>query len=122
MRVKRRFAEKVKHRHAEREHTLALTHGQRYALRELRVLFGVTKDEEVKARINLLERAFRQEVTSAIKRELNLLRRNGVSGEDLLKSLMVIYAHHNLQEWLDRRRLSNNDHAIPRIICSEGLV
>lgn len=122
MGVKRLFAEEVKHRHAEREHTLALTHGQRYVLRELRVLFGVTEDEEVKTRINLLERTFRQEVTSAVKRELNLLRRNGVAGQKLLKSLGEIYYRHNLQERLERRSPQYDDHPIPRIICSEGLV
>ena len=46
MRVKRMFAEEVKHRQAEREHTLSLTHGQRYVLRELRVLFGAASDED----------------------------------------------------------------------------
>jgi superfamily II DNA or RNA helicase len=49
MRMKRLFAEEVKHREAEREHTLSLSHGQRYVLRELRVLFGVTSDEDEKA-------------------------------------------------------------------------
>ncbi|MGH9428852.1 MAG: helicase-related protein, partial [Terriglobia bacterium] len=38
MRVKRQFTEEVKHRETEREHTVSLTHGQRYVLRELRVL------------------------------------------------------------------------------------
>jgi hypothetical protein len=107
---------------AEREHKLALTHGQKYLSREWQVLFSAPEDEEVKARINLLERAFRQEVTAVVKRELNLLRRNGVAGEDLSKSLMVIYRHHNLQEGLDRHHLSNSDRPIPRIMCSEGLV
>jgi len=51
----RHFAEEVKHRQAEREHTLSLTHGQRYVLRELRVLFGVEADEDVKGQINILE-------------------------------------------------------------------
>ena len=59
MRVKSQFAEEVKHRQAERDHTLSLTHGQRYVLRELRILFGATEDEELKAQINVLEKAFR---------------------------------------------------------------
>lgn len=59
MRVMRQFTEEVKHRQAEREHTLSLTHGQRYVLRELRVLFGAATDEDVKGQINILEKAFR---------------------------------------------------------------
>ncbi|GAG17902.1 unnamed protein product, partial [marine sediment metagenome] len=59
MRVKRQFEEEFKHRQAEREHTLSLTQGQRYVLRELRVLFNTTEDENLKAQILILERAFR---------------------------------------------------------------
>jgi hypothetical protein len=59
MRIKRQFVEEVKARQAEREHTLSLTQGQRYVLRELRVLFGATEDEDEKGQLNILEKAFR---------------------------------------------------------------
>ncbi len=122
MRVKRIFAEEVKHREAEREHTLALTHGQRYVLRELRLLFGVTSDEDDKAQINILEKAFRGNVTDAVKRELNRIRRNGMTGPPLLKALGEIYLQHRMRDWMDRRALHLEDEAIPKIVCSEALV
>lgn len=122
MYVKRLFAEEVKRRQAEREHTLSLTQGQRYILRELRVIFGATADEDVRAQVSLLERAFRGPVTTAVNRQLNLLRRNGVTGQDLLKALVRLYHQHNLREWLDRRSLQLEDPPIPRIVCSEALV
>ena len=122
MRVKRKFVEEVKHRQTERKHTLSLTLGQRYALRELRLIFGRAEDEDTKAQINILDKAFRGPITNAINRELNLLRRNGVTGEHLMKSLVNIYHQHNMREWLDRRSLQLEDHAIPKIACSEGLV
>ena len=87
MQVKRQFVEEVKHRQAEREHTLSLTQGQRYVLRELRVLFGATSDEDEKAQINILEKAFRGPMTTALNRELNLVRCNGVTGPELQKTL-----------------------------------
>ncbi|HWW15177.1 MAG TPA: helicase-related protein [Candidatus Dormibacteraeota bacterium] len=122
MRVKRQFAEEVKHREAEREHTVSLTHGQRYALRELRILFSGAEDEDVKAQINLLEKAFRaQNLTSAVKKELNLVRRNNMLGEHLLKELIRIYQQHDMRDWIDRQRIEQ-DKPVPRIICSEGLV
>ena len=121
MRVKRLFAEEVKHRQAEREHTLSLTQAQKYVLRELRVLFSATEDEEMKAQINLLERAFRHPVTAAVKRELNLLRRNGMMGQNLLKRLADIYYQHNLEKGLEHRTLHPEDRPIPKIVCSEGL-
>lgn len=122
MRVKRRFAEEVKHRQAEREHALSLTQGQRYVLREMRIIFGATADEEVRAQINIVEKVFRGPVTAAINKELNLLRRNGVTGQELLKALVHLYHQHNLREWLDHRSLQLEDHSIPKIVCSEGLV
>jgi len=122
MYVKRQFVEEVKHRQAEKEHTLSLTHGQRYVIRELRVLFGLKDDEDAKSQINILEKAFRGPITNAVNRELNLLRKNGVTGEALLKSLARIYHQHNLRELSDRIRLQLEEQPIPKIVCSEGLV
>ncbi|MHB8522399.1 MAG: helicase-related protein [Limisphaerales bacterium] len=122
MRVLRQFAEEVKHRQAEREHTLSLSHGQNYVLRELRVLFAATTDDDQKAKINVLEKAFRGPITRAVNREVVLLRRNGVSGEPLLQALARIYDQHNLRDWVDRRSLHATSRPVPKIICSEALV
>src|SRR5205085_11412307 len=102
MRVMRRFAEEVKNRQAERQNTVSLTQGQRYTLRELRVLFGSTTDEDAKAQINILEKAFRSPATTAINRELSLVRRNGMTGQALLQNLSRIYHQHNMRDWIDR--------------------
>ena len=104
MRTKQSFAEEVKHRQAEREHTLGLSSGQRYILREMRLLFGVTTDEEIKAQINVLEKAFRGRVTKALNKELNLLRRNGVTGGSLLTTLANLF--HQQHGVLDDRQSS----------------
>jgi hypothetical protein len=122
MRVKRRFAETVKQRQAEREHTLSLSQGQRYLLRELRVLFGLTADEEMKTRINILEKAFRGAMTTAVNRELNRIRRNGMTGDNLLKALTDLYHQHNMRDWSRRQVIRRENHEIPTIICSEALI
>ncbi len=122
MHVKRRFIEEVKHRQTEREHSLSLTQGQRYVLRELRILFGATTDEDEKAQINILEKAFRGPMLPALNRELNLLRRNGVTGPEFLKILVRLYHQHNMRDWLDRRSPQLEDQSIPKIVCSEALV
>ena len=121
MGVKRMFAEEVKHRQAEREHTLSLTHGQRYVLRELRVQFGASSDEDMKAQINILAKAFRGPMTRALNRELNRIRRNALTGKSLFKHLTELYHQHNMREWLDRQSLEAEGQPIPRIVCSEGL-
>jgi len=121
MRVLSQFKEEVKHREAEREHTLSLSHGQRYVIRELRALFGVVDDEDIKGRINLLERTFRGAVPKAIDKELNKIRRNGITGLDLLRLLSELYNQYGMRDWLDRKPLRFEEQEIPKIICSEGL-
>jgi HKD family nuclease/superfamily II DNA or RNA helicase len=121
MKVKRQFTEEVKHRQAEREYTPSLTQGQRYVLRELRVLFNASDDEDIKAQINLLEAAFRGTMTRALAQELNKLRRNGITGQSLLKNLAELYYQHNMRDWIDRRGLQMEEKPSPIIVCSEGL-
>jgi superfamily II DNA/RNA helicase len=122
MKVKRAFDDEVKNRASERQHTLSLTMGQRYVMRELSVLFRVSEDEDQKGQITVLEKAFRNPLTKALQRELNQLRRNGVTGDALLKGLVKLYNQHNLREWLDRMASKPEDDDYPRIVCSEALI
>lgn len=122
MRVKRAFAEDVKGRQASLEHSLSLSSGQKFVVRELRVAYGQTDDEERKAQINILEKAFRGTITSAVKKDLNLLRRNGMTGELLIKELGRLYHQHRMKRWQERQSGKDSDVAIPHVVCSEGLV
>src|SRR5260370_27045244 len=79
-------------------------------------------DEDEKAQINLLEKAFRGSITTAINRELNFLRKNSVNERALLKSLGQVYFQHNMQDWADNQRRRAGDDDLPRLICSEGLI
>ncbi len=121
MKIKHLFEEEVKHRRAERAQTLSLTQAQRYVLRELRILFEHA-DDVTKERLNILEKAFRMSPSPAVNKKLNFLRRNGVVGENLLKSLTDIYYEHSLQERLEQKAVFIETEEIPRIICSEALI
>ena len=120
MAIQAHFREIVKQRQSELEHTTFLRQGQRYVLRELRLLFAVS-DDETRSQINILEKAFRGAITNAVAGELNRLRRNGVSGIPLYKCLIEIYHNHNMRDWLDRKPLNPESTTYPRIICSEYL-
>jgi superfamily II DNA or RNA helicase len=122
MRVKKLFAEEVRCRESERQFSASLTHGQRYVVREMRILFNNTEDADIKAQINILEAAFRKSLTRVLKKELNRLRINGVSGQALLKNLSELYHQHNMRDWLDKRNLEAEERPMPIIICSENLV
>ena len=121
MKVKQLFAAEVKNRQAERDYSPSLSQGQRYILRELRVLFSSTDDADIKDQINIIETGFRGTITRALNQELNRIRRNGITGHNLFKNLSDLYLQHNLRDWVDRRNLQGEDVVIPVIICSEGL-
>ena len=123
MGVKRLFTQEIKDLQSERKHTLSLTQAQRYVLRELQIIFANTPDEDVSAQISTLEKAFRGTITTAVNRELNLLRRNGVTGTALLKNLRDLYRQHNMREWESRQQDAQlENEAVPKIICSAALI
>lgn len=122
MQIKSQFAEEVKHRQSEKEYSRSLSQGQRYVLRELGILFKTIEDEEVRKQINTLEQAFRQAITTVLKRELNRIKKNALSGEMLLRELKRLYAQHDMRDWLDRHHLRDEEKPIPIIICSQAFV
>ena len=123
MRVKQLFAQEVRARQAERRHKLSLSRAQHYVLRELQLLFAEASDEDLQAQINLLEGAFRGPITDALNRELNLLRRNGVTGNALLRNLSQLYRQHNMKEWNSRQQIAEyQNEDLPKIVCSAALV
>ena len=84
-------------------------------------MFSVTEDNDLRAQINILEKAFRGPVTGAVNKELNRIRRNGITGQSLFRMLSDIYYQHNMREWLDRRNFQIEEQPILRIICSKAL-
>lgn len=121
MTIKSMFSEEVKHRQSELSYSLSLTQAQRYVLRELNILFRNVEDEDEKSIINVLEQAFRGSITKAINRELNTLRRNGITGKELLEMLRKIYVTHNMREMTDRKA-NKEEKPVVKIVCSEALL
>jgi len=126
MKVLKAFENELKHRQAQLKHGLSLTTSQVYVLREMRAIYGRLADEDtdLKAQVVKLEEAFKSPVTAAVRRQLNILRRNGVVGDPLLRALADIYHDHGLHEQVyeDRRLHEQEAEGLPRIICSEAFV
>lgn len=126
MGVLKAFETEVKHRKAQQKHSLSLTAGQSYVLRELRALYSTLdeNEEDLRRQVSVLEEAFKRPVSVAIKKNLNVLRRNGVSGRPLLAGLSEIYHEHGMHEtdYADRHRAEVETDEVPRIICSEAFV
>ena len=121
MRVKEEFDAEVRNRQAERKYVTSLTHGQRYALRELRMLYEQEEDEGIRDQITRLEKALRGPVTTAVKRLLNRTRVNAMTGRVLLKELTDIYYQHGMKDWAERAAADEKVEASPRVVCSEKL-
>jgi len=120
MRVRRDFAEEVKHRESELQHSVSLSRGQRYVLQQLRLLFSQASDEETKGQLNLLERIFRRPLTAALRRELNSLKSHNVQGPVLINQLRSIYRRHGLARGFSAASNETPKSAV-RVVCGEGL-
>jgi len=117
--VKLMFDREIENRTIEIKHAIHLSISQKYVINELRVLFEKSDNDDLKAQISLLEKAFRTVDRIAINQELNKIRHNHMTGMALVNRLTEIYTRHNLAE-LDENNLSMVMSAdIPKVICSE---
>lgn len=124
MRVKAEFETDVRERTAQQEALLSLSAAQKYVIRELRAHEARTEDEDVRRRCLFLEEAFKQTLPAALRKNLNTMRRNGVTGDNLLRNLAESYQAFDLGSRArnDRIQIEQEVAAIPRIICSEALL
>jgi hypothetical protein len=127
MRVLGIFSDEVRHRTAQQKFSLSLTVGQTYVLRELRAFYSTLDSDEsadLKSQVALLEVAFKQPLTAAIKRTLNTIRRNGITGRPLVKSLSDLYHDHGMhdRDFQIRHLVERESEGLPRVICSESFV
>lgn len=122
MAVREMFRTEVDARRAEQTHALSLTHGQRYVLRELRLLRSETTDQDLQAQIDRLAGIFRKPITEAVRAELNAARRAEITGYDLLDVLDRLHHRHNLAQANAGRTTDAVDEEFPVIVCSEGLI
>ncbi|MBN1313294.1 MAG: helicase, partial [Anaerolineae bacterium] len=121
--VKRQFEREANSRKAERRRSVSPSHGQKYVMRELRLLYGSMKDEAIRTQIQALDSAFRQSLPRAILAQLNGIQKQKLSGERLLGTLLHIYERHNLAEPTQGGSSSERDREdVPRIVCSEAFL
>jgi hypothetical protein len=121
------FSDEVRHRKAQQQHSLSLSVGQNYVLRELRIYYSSLDGDEfndLRSQISLLETSFKNPITAAIKKQLNVIRRNGVTGREMVNMLSEIYHEHGMKDlnFQLQHRIERESDEIPRIICSEGFV
>jgi len=122
MRVRALFAEEVHRREAERRHVTRLTRVQQYVHRALRAAYDCVDDERTRHEISELERAFcGGSVSPAVGRDLNVIKRNALTGDELLSELTAAYHRHNMAERVEHRQRTGEEEAVPVLVCSEWL-
>ena len=117
--AKQSFDEECQSRAVDREQTRSQGIGQRYVLNELRKTMAAGPDDETRARLLLFDEAFRKDITNAVRRELNLMRRNGIAGKSLLNELSRVYHDHRLRDRSERETPEND--SASRVVCSMTL-
>jgi len=99
--------------------------GQAYVVNQLRALLRGSKEAAERETIITLERAINSEsLPPPVHTELNRLRKNKVSGADLLGKLTELYRAFGLGAYLDQQTEEGDrgEQPFPRIVCSEALV
>lgn len=118
--VKQHFRDEVIRRQAELGHSLQLSQAQRYVIRELQILFNAASDENLLAKIRVLEAAIRRPLTMIAKKELNRLRLQSLTGDTLLRAVERLYHLHNLKDVVSREAVDMV--IVPKIVCSALLL
>jgi superfamily II DNA or RNA helicase len=118
--AKASFAREAWQRRVEQQHTVSLTAAQHFVQRELRTIFSQTDDNDLQAQINVLEAAFRQPLTKALRTELNAIKRAELRGQALIQELSHLYQRYTLDQQRRQDRQTDEE-AAPRIVCSEML-
>ena len=122
MGIKRQFEQELQHRNAEKDHRRQLTQGQRYISKELRAYYKTISDPDLQRSLDILEQTFRQPITNVLRRELNQIKREGLTDIALLNRLKQLYHQHNLGEEMTPKKLRKPETSIATIICSEAFV
>lgn len=121
MQIKRQFEQEIQHRASERDHTTNLNQGQRYVSKELRAYYETVSDAKTRQTIDLLDKAFRQPMTNVLRRELNAIKREGLTNTELIARLKQLYNQHNIGQWRDARKWEQ-EKPIATVICSQAFV
>jgi len=121
------FKPEVLHRKSQQKFSTGHTVAQKYALKELRLCYAILNEEdgELKKQVAKLEVAFNRPLTAAIRKRLNVIRRNGVTGKNLLPLLTDLFIEYEMENHsafeLKFKKEQETDE-LPRIICSEAIL
>ena len=73
--------------------------------------------------ISRLDQSFRLPITEVIKRDINRLHRQKVTGDELLTELTILYHRHNMAN-LEKHRpqFDGQSESYAKVICSASFV
>ena len=97
-----------------------LTNAQKYIRRELRLISNSLEDT---TNISTLDQAFCLPLTETIKREINRLHREKVTGDALLTELAIIYQRYNMAELEQHQtQIEQIRETNAKVICSAAFI
>lgn len=115
------FETEALRRHTDQNTGPRLTPGQQYAVKNLQTCIKSEENEDRRHALANVETALRSRLPEAALKELNTIRRLGLTGDPLVQRLLQAYRELDLGRYLNRTEdLSQPPSA--RIICSEALL
>ena len=120
--VGKQFSREVASRRAEAVQKPSLPRSQKYVLSQLRIIYGLTGEEEIHRRVELLERAFSQRLPRIVTNQFDQLRAQNPNDDALLMALYEIYERHNLHLPKSHDGEVRGDEETPIVVCSEALL
>lgn len=118
--IRESFAENIRARAAAKGHSHRLSSGQKYVLDHLSEMMDREDDEGRVALLAMLKAAFTNTPTPAVRKELQRLKKNDVTGRRLVDALQELYTRHRLRDRVGAKHVTPGAE-VPRIICSEAL-
>ena len=119
MKIKSDFEAEVKRRKGLFDIRQRLPRSQKYVLRELKAIYEVEKSLDARNELAKLEEIFSKSLPQSVIKELNRLRRNGVTGKQLISALKEIVFNYSLLHY--KEPVFTRQVEPVRIICSEAL-
>ncbi len=119
-RIRESFAETVRSRATAQGHGHRFSTDQKYVLDHLVNAIECEDDEGRTALLSMLKTAFSQTPTPAVRKELQRLKKNEVSGQRLADAIQDLYTRHRLRDRVGEKH-ETRQMDVPRIICCEAL-
>ena len=117
--VFKKFEREARDRRTGVSQSIVRSPGQKYVQRELQVMYGITSEEETRTRIQDLLRIYSGSLPRIVQRQLNEIRRFGLTDDSLLSRLIQINNQYGISDMRSNvMKETKNGKILSMVVCS----